>query len=165
MADAAKATVPGSDLGLQHPSDPVTESHIGMTDDTTAKPRRPVLAARAHRCCPVDELGFSDELHFGRALGTIHRAALDKNGLGDVVATAGFRKQLINEKTVAGAIPQMMVGIDDLQPRFDDLFLLQREPGRIGIVMRVGWRIDCRACVRGRGVLGERVAGRQRRSA
>jgi hypothetical protein len=62
MADAAKAAVPGGDLGLQHFRDPVPEPQIGMADDSMAEPHRPVLAARAHRCRPIDELGFSDGL-------------------------------------------------------------------------------------------------------
>jgi len=69
----------------------------------------------------------------------------------------------VKEKTVPWAIPQMMMGIDNLQPRLDDLLLPQREPGWIR-VMRVG-RIDCRASASGRGVLGERGAGRERRPA
>ena len=139
MADAAEATVPGSDLGLQHARDPVTQSQIGMTDDAAAKPRWPVMAAGTHRRRPVDELGLADWLHFDRAVGAVHRAALDKNGLGDVVAAAGVGEQLVDEKPVAGAVPEMMVRIDDLQPRFDDLFLPQCQPGRIGIA-RAGWK-------------------------
>jgi hypothetical protein len=96
MADAAKATVAGSDLGLQHPRDPVTQSQIGMTDDAAAEPRRPVLAAGAHRRRPIDELGFADGLHFDRAVSAVDRAALDKNGLSDVVAAAGIGEQLVD---------------------------------------------------------------------
>ena len=129
-----------------------------------AEPRWPVLAARAHRRRSIDELSFPDGLHFGWAVGAIHRAALDKNGLGDVVAAAGVGEQLVKEKTVPWAIPQMMMGIDNLQPRLDDLLLPQREPGWIR-VMRVVGRIDCRASASGRGVLGERGAGRERRPA
>ena len=164
MANAAKAAVPGGDLGLQHARDPLTQSQIGMTDDTAAKPRWPVLAAGTHRRRPVDELGLADGLHFDRAVGAVHRAALDKNGLGDLVAAAGVGEQFANQKTVPGAVPQMMVGIDDLQPRFDDLLLPQREPGRIGVT-RAGWGIACCTGAGGRRVLSECRAGRQRRPA
>jgi hypothetical protein len=125
---------PGGDLGLEHFRDPVAEPQIGVTDDAAAQPRWPILAARAHRRRPVDELGFPDWLHSGRAVGAIHRAALDKNGLGDVVATASVGEQFGQEKAVPGAIPEMMVRIDNLQPRFDDLLLSQREPSGIGVV-------------------------------
>ena len=157
MANAAKATVAGRNLRLQHARDPVTQSQIGMTDDAAAKPRRPVLAAGTHRRRPVDEFRLADGLHFDWAVGAVHRTALDKNGLSDVVAAIGVGEQFAEQKTVPGAVPQMMVGIDDLQPRFDDLLLPQREPSRIG-VRRAGWSIDCRARGRGCCVLRERGA-------
>ena len=91
----------------------------------------------------VDELGLADGLHLGRAVGAIHRAALDENRLSDVVAAVGVGQQLIEEKAVVRAIPQMVVRIDDLQFRLDDLLLAQRKPGGIG-VMRVVWRSGCR---------------------
>jgi len=158
MADASKSAVAGGDLGLQHARDRVTQPQICMTDDAAAQPRRPVLAAGTHRGRPIDELGFSDRLHFDRALGAVHRAALDKNGLGDVVTAAGVGEQLLDQKTVPGAVPQMVVGIDDLQPRFDDLLLPQCEPGGIRVT-RAGWRIDCRARISGCCGLGACPAG------
>jgi hypothetical protein len=81
-----------------------------MTDDSAAEPGRPVLAARAHRRRPVDELGFADRLHFSQAVGTVHRAALDKNRLGDFMAAADVGEQLIEEKPVPRVVPQVMVG-------------------------------------------------------
>jgi hypothetical protein len=94
MADAAKATVAGGDLRLQHARHRVTQPQVGMTDDTAAQPRRSVLAAGAHRCGPVDELGLADRLHFDRAVGAVHRATLDKNRLGDVVASCRCRRAI-----------------------------------------------------------------------
>ena len=138
MANTAKAAVPGSDLSLQHLRDPVAESQISMPDDRAAEPGRAVLAARAHRRRPVDALGFANRLHFGRAVGAVHRAALDKTRLGDFMAAADVGEQLIEEKPVPWMVPQVMVGIDDLQPRLDDLLLPQRQPGRIGVMRIVG---------------------------
>ena len=158
MADASKSAVAGGDLGLQHARDRVTQPQICMTDDAAAQPRRAVLPAGAHRRCPVDKLGFADRLHLDRAIGAVHRAALDKNGLGDVVTAAGVGEQLLDQKTVPGAVPQMVVGIDDLQPRFDDLLLPQCEPGGIRVT-RAGWRIDCRARISGCCGLGACPAG------
>jgi hypothetical protein len=143
MADTAKATVPGGDLSLQHARNSVAEPQVGVPDDAAAQTRRPVLTAGAHRPRPIDEFGLAEGLHLGRAVGAIHRAAFDKNGLGDVVAAARVGEQFAEEKPVPGAIPQMMVGIDDFQPGLDDLLLPQREPGRIGVV-RVVRRIGCR---------------------
>jgi len=42
------------------------------------------------------------------------------------VPAAGVGEQFGKEKAVPGAIPEMMVGIDNLQPRLDDLLLSQR---------------------------------------
>src|SRR6516225_926974 len=111
-----------------------------MTDDTATQPCRSVLAAGAHRRRPVDELGFTDRLHLDRAVGAVHRTALDKNGLGDVLAAAGVGEQFVDQKTVPRAVPQMMVGIDDLQPRLEDLLPPQRQPDRIRVT-RAGRRI------------------------
>ena len=123
VPDAAKAAISGRDLGLQHARDPVTQSQIGMTDDGAAQPGRTVLAAGAHRRRPIDELGFTDEFHLDRPVDAVHRATFDKNGLADVVPAAGIGEQFVDQKTVPRAVPQMMVGIDDLQPRLDDLLL------------------------------------------
>ena len=104
MANTAKAAVAGGDLRFQHARDRITQPQIGMTNDTAAQPRRPILTAGTHRRCPVDELGFSDGLHLGRAIGAVHRPALDKNCLGDVVAAIGVGEQLVDQKTVARAV-------------------------------------------------------------
>src|SRR6516225_10632055 len=133
-----------------------------MTDDAATEPRRPILAARAHRRRPVDELGLANGLHLDRAVGAVHRAALDKNRLGYVVATASVGEQLVDQKTVPEAVPQVMVGIDDLQPRLDDLLLPQCQPGRIRVA-RAGWRIGRGARARRCRVLSETGARRQRR--
>jgi hypothetical protein len=45
---------------------------------------------------------------------------------------------LIEQKPVPGTVPQVMMGIDDLQLRLDDFLLPQREPGRIRIMRIVG---------------------------
>jgi hypothetical protein len=45
---------------------------------------------------------------------------------------------LIKEKTVPRVIPQVMVRIDDLQSRLDDLLLPQRQPSRGGVMQIVG---------------------------
>ena len=165
MSNAAKPPVACGDLGFQHACDPVTEPQISVADDTGAKPRRTVATACAHRRCPVDELGLPDWLHFDRAIGAIHRAALDEDSSGDVVPAAGVGEQFAYEKPVFVAIPQMVVRIDNRQSRLDDFLLPLREPCRIGKVTRVGRRIDGRAGGRrGRG-LRESAPRRQRRSA
>jgi hypothetical protein len=56
-----------------------------MSDNRSAEPRRPVLAARAHRRRSIDKLGFADRLHLSGTFGTIHRAALDEDGFSDLV--------------------------------------------------------------------------------
>jgi hypothetical protein len=69
-----------------------------MADDSRAEPHRPVLAARAHRCRPIDELGFSDGLHFSRAVGAVGRPAvmaLAERADRQVGAPDGWRVELM----------------------------------------------------------------------
>ena len=53
-------------------------AQASVPDDAAAQTRRPVLTAGAHRPRPIDEFGLAEELHLGRAVAAIHRAAFDK---------------------------------------------------------------------------------------
>jgi hypothetical protein len=83
----------------------------------------------------------------GRAIGAVHLAAFDEDALGDVVAAAGIGKQLVEQVAVPLAIPQMMMRIDDLEARLQDLLLVLRPPRRLAIT-RSGRRTarDTRCC-------------------
>ena len=89
MPDPAKAAVAGGHLGFPRARDPVAQPQIGVPDNGRAQSGRPVATTRTHGRRSIDELGLPDRFHFGRAAGTIHRAALDKHGLRNIVAAAG----------------------------------------------------------------------------
>jgi hypothetical protein len=162
MADAAEATVAGSDLRFQHARHAVAEAQVGVPDNAGAQPTLPKLSARAHRRRAVDEFDFADRPHFRRPVGAVHRAAFDKDALRDVVTAAGIGEQLVEQVTVPAAIPQMMVRIDDLERRLQDFFFALRPPS--GIAVARGRRPS--RCARGsrRGRLRPRLAGNERRA-
>src|SRR6185369_4677960 len=139
MADAAEAAVAGSDLRLQHARYAVAEAQVGMPDNAGAQPALAVLSARAHRRRAVDEFDFADRLHLGRPVGAVHRPAFDKDALRDLVTAAGVGEQLVEQVAVPAPIPQMMVRIDDLERRLQDLLFPPRPPCRIAVT-RSGWR-------------------------
>src|SRR5262249_8500375 len=61
------------------------------------------------------------------------RAAFDKDALRDVVAAAGVGEQLVEQVAMPIAVPQMMVRIDDLERRLQDLLLPLCPPRRITV--------------------------------
>jgi hypothetical protein len=128
MADAAEPAVAGSDLRLQHARDAVAEAQVGVSDNAGAQPTLPKLSARAHRRRPVDEFDFADRLDLHRPVGAVHRAAFDK----DACCDRGIGEQLVKKVPVPAAIPQMMVRIDDLERRLEDLLFPLRPPRRRG---------------------------------
>src|SRR5262249_4874209 len=66
-------------------------------------------------------------------VGAVHRATFDKDALRDVVTADGIGEQLVEQVSVAGAIPQMMVRIDDLEGRLQDFLFPLRPPCRIAV--------------------------------
>jgi hypothetical protein len=133
VANPAEAAVSRRDLRLQHAGGPVAEAQVCVPDNAGAQPALAIVAARAHCRCAIDEFGFADRLHLGRAVGPVHRAAFDKDAAGDVVASAGISAQLVQQVAVPLAIPQMMMRIGDLERWLQDLLLLLRPPGRIAV--------------------------------
>jgi hypothetical protein len=68
-----------------------------------------------------------------RPVGTVHRAAFDKDALRDVVTAAGIGEQLVEQVPVPVTIPQMMVRIDDLERRLQYFLFPLRPPRRIAV--------------------------------
>jgi hypothetical protein len=120
VADAAKAAVTGGDMSLQHRAGAGAEHHVDIGHDGGAGAGRAVKAAGARRRHAIGELRLAHRPHLGRTVGAIHRAAVDIDRRGDVVAGAGVFQQLVQQVTMVGVVPQMMVGIDDGQVRLDD---------------------------------------------
>src|SRR6516165_7780242 len=77
-----------------------------------------ITARRTHRRNAVDELDLADQRHFGGTVLAVHRAAFEKDGRDDVVATANVGQELAQQIPPAlRRVPKMMVRIDGRQPR------------------------------------------------
>ena len=139
VADAAKAAIAGSDVRLEHGPCPGAKGHIHVGDDASAGPRLAVDATGAHGGDAVGELGFANRLHRHRAIGAVHRATIDVNRGGDVMARAGISQQFIEQVAVVGVLPKVMVRIDDRQVWLKDV--LARLPGQPRFVGHMGARL------------------------
>jgi hypothetical protein len=123
VADAAEAPAADPELGLQHLAHAGAERQVGMADDRLGDPAGAVAARGAHRRDAVDELDLPDRRHLRRAVLAVHRAAFEKHGGDDVVPAAYVRQQLGQQVTPAlRRVPEMMVRIDDRQPRLQRRF-------------------------------------------
>ena len=132
VADAAEAAVAGGDLRLQHARDAVAEPQIGVSDDAGAQPALAVwplaLIAAVPLTNSISPTGF---ISAGPSARYIEPHSI-KTVCGDVVTAAGIGEQLVEQIAVPVAVPQMMVRIDDLERRLDDLFLPRRDQAGSG---------------------------------
>src|SRR5205085_9569300 len=99
-----------------------------MADNAGAQPPLAVAAARAHRCGAVDEFDLADRFYLGRAIGPVHRTALDKDAVRNVVTAAGIGEQLVQKVAMLVTVPEMMVWIDDLERGFQNFLFSLRPP-------------------------------------
>ena len=127
MTDAAKALGTRRDLRFEHRRDPVAEPRGRRCRRCRPRPALAVAAARAHRRDALHELGFADDLELVWPVGAVHRRALDEHRLPHIVRP-GVRHQLIEQVPVARPIPQVVVRIDDRQPRLQRRLVGQRQP-------------------------------------
>ena len=95
----------GAQVRFQHGVDFGAEQKIGKADDTSANPRRPVDAARAHRGDAVDELGFAERREFRIAVRAIHGVALQVHRGADVVTACVDVALDLVEQIARAAIP------------------------------------------------------------
>ena len=75
-----------------------------------------------------DEAGLSDR---AQMLGGVHvpmGAAFEKHGLAHIVARPGVGPQMFEQVARTAAVPEMVVGVDDLAPGVEDRFVGEREP-------------------------------------
>ncbi len=135
MAHAAESPAAGPDLRLQHRLDPVAQREIGVADDAGGDPCGTVATAVAHRGDAGDELGFADRTQFLRAVGAVHRMALQEHGGDDVVARSQVREQFVQQVTMIWTVPKVMMRINNRQIRIEDL--LPRRLGQPDVVRRV----------------------------
>ena len=145
MAHPAEPPAAGADMGLQHLFRPVVRQ-VYRPDDARGHPRGAVAAAVAHRGDAGDELRLPDRSHLFRPIRAIHRMAFQKHRRDGVVAGVDVRHELVQQIALVVAMPQVMMGIDDRQVRFQRrLGCRLRQPGRIGRVdMAVARRLTGR---------------------
>ena len=140
MTDAAKPSARRGDLPFKHRID-VCQPQIGEADDAGANlglPAAPVALLGN----PPDELAFADRAHFLGAAGAIAGTALDEDGRDDVVPRIDVGHEVVEQIAAPRVVPEMMVRVDDRQPRFEDLFGEPLEPCRIGQRAGIGAGFD-----------------------
>jgi hypothetical protein len=91
-----------------------------VTDDAGANLGLAVDAAGAHGSDTVDELGLADVPRLLGARGAHHGASLHEHRGDDVMPAAGVGQQLIEQVAPAGAVPQMVVRIDNGEAGLED---------------------------------------------
>src|SRR6202040_583403 len=108
---------------------------IDVADDACTAARPAVFARCAHRRDAVDELGLAERLLVLRPVGPVHLPAFLKAGRNDVVPAADIFEQILEQVSVTGPVPQMMVRIDNRQIRLEDLLTALVQP------VRPDWRM------------------------
>ncbi len=116
MAYPAEPVAPGADMILQHVGDRSARPEVDMADDPGADPGRTVEPAPRHRRDAVGELRLPDDTERRRPFRAVHRLGLHVDrSLDRVSAFADVREVLLEQVAPAGAVPQVMVGVDDQQ--------------------------------------------------
>ena len=119
-------------MRLQHRGHPVALGQIGVAHDPGRYLGFAVAAAVGHGRDAGDELGLANRTHLDRAVLAVHRVALKKNATHDVVSGGAVFQELMQQvaearhvpglapRAAAGALPEVVVGVDDFQIRVDD---------------------------------------------
>jgi hypothetical protein len=128
VADAAQTAVGDRDVPFEDTLGLRTQPQVDKADDAGDATRRPVFARGAHRRHAADKLGLAERFELLGPVGAVHLARLLIAGGANVVTAADIGQQLREKIPIAGAVPEMMVGIDDRQVRLDDLFVALVEP-------------------------------------
>jgi hypothetical protein len=99
-----------------------------MPDDPSANTAVSVLTARAHRRRAIQKLRLAQRAHFHRAIASIHRPGLHRNGRANVMTRLDILQQVEQKIAVSRTIPQMMMRIDNRQLGFEDVLAMQGKP-------------------------------------
>ena len=128
MADAAEESRAGCGVGGERFLHGAALSEVGVGDDAGDR-RAGSIAAAGER---GDELRFADRPQRRGAVGPIAGAALDENGLRDVVPRTRIGAQVGRQIRPLQAVfpPEVMVRIDDDAVGLHDLFADEVEPLR-----------------------------------
>ncbi len=122
MAHAAKPAAASADMRLQHRFDPLAQRQIRVPDDPGGDLWLPVSSAVAHRGDAGHEFRFAHRTHLRGPAGAVHRMALQEHGADDVVPAAQVREQFVQQVTMVGTLPQVMMRINNGQSRIKNRF-------------------------------------------
>src|SRR3984893_17634407 len=121
MPDAAKAAIAGDHFRSEAGARAGAERQIGVANDAGADRGGTVPAARAYRRNAIGKLDFADRAERFRAARAIHRAGLDIDGCNNIEAGGDIVDHLLDQVTLAGAIPKMMMGVYHRTLRIENL--------------------------------------------
>ena len=141
MADPLEASVAGREECLDHRTNAIAASKVGMSDDCRAWPVVAVKPAGPLRGDTIHELHFPHRLEGVGAARIVECAAFHENGTHDIVTRVRIGVQFV-ERIIGGTgdrfdegvarfgesrdkrpqIPQMVMRIDDRQFGFEDFF-------------------------------------------
>src|ERR1700750_133050 len=115
MSHAAEPPAGRPNVRLQHGLAPLAQRQVGKSNNSGRDFRRSITTAVAHGGNAGNELRFPYRAHFLGATGAIHRVALQEHRGGDVVASAEVVEQLVQQVSVIGTLPEVMVSINNWQ--------------------------------------------------
>ena len=114
-------------MRVEHGADLGTEQQVGVADNRCGD-----AAACAGTVVgfgdAVDELGFSQARQRWRTFLAIHGTAFHEHGRQDAMARCHVRQQVGAQIGVVGVVPEVMVGVDNGQPRLQGRLRMQRKP-------------------------------------
>ncbi len=119
MTDALEAAVACGDLGVEPSPARSPRRRSTWADDAGAGAQLAIETGRAHRRHAIGEFGLADAAQLGRTILAVHRMAVDEHRAHDPMAGPRVGQQIVEEIVVAGALPKMVVRIDDRQVGFE----------------------------------------------
>ena len=122
---AAEPPTRRTNVRLQHRLDPIAQRQVSKSDDSGADTGGAISAAVAHGSNAGDELGFPDGPELLGSAFAVHRMALQEHRRSNVVAPAKVVEQLVQQVSMIGTLPKVMVSINNWQVRVDN-YLLRR---------------------------------------
>jgi hypothetical protein len=119
LSNSSKPAAASINMSIQNLLNDRPKTQIGVAHNARTHPRWSVVEAGAHCCDAVGELRFTNRTECFRTIATMHRPALDEHR-GDYTMTGSHvLQQFVKEIPPAGAIPKVMVAVNDGKVRFD----------------------------------------------
>ena len=121
-ADAPEAPAAGLDMGVQNLARPVPDGEVRIADDAGAEPAASPGAPLGPLRQRSHELRLADRPQMLGAGIPVVLAHLDIDRGADIVAQGAIGRIVVNGVAVARPVHQMVVGIDDPEPRLQNGF-------------------------------------------